>query len=88
MKNKRLPFIFLAVAVLLIIPIIAMQITDEVDWSQIDFVIVGFLLIGTGLIIDLVIRKTKNIKYRIAISVFLLLALFFIWTELAVGIFH
>ncbi len=64
-----------------------MQFTAEVNWTPFDFVVAGFLLIGTGLIFDLVIRKIKNIKYRIATSLVLLIALLLIWAELAVGIF-
>ena len=77
----------LTVAILLLIPLIAMQFTAEVNWTPYDFVVAGFLLIGTGLIFDLVIRKIKNIKSRIAISLVLLIALLLIWAELAVGIF-
>ena len=87
MKNKRLKFILLTVALLLLIPLIAMQFTDEVNWTPFDFVVAGVLLLGTGLIFDLVIRKIKNIKYRVAISVALLVVLLLIWAELAVGIF-
>jgi len=87
MKNKRLKLILLIVGSLLLIPLIAMQFTDEVNWTPLDFVIAGVLLLVTGLIFDLVIRKVKNIKYRIAILIILLLGLFLIWAELAVGIF-
>jgi len=87
MKSKRLKFMLLTVAILLLIPLIAMQFTAEVNWTPYDFVVAGFLLIGTGLIFDLVIRKIKNIKSRIAISLVLLIALLLIWAELAVGIF-
>jgi len=64
-----------------------MQFTNEVNWTLFDFIVAGVLLLGTGLVFDLVIRKTKNIKYRIAISVALLIILLLVWAELAVGIF-
>jgi len=87
MKNNRLKIILTAVLTLLLIPLIAMQFTDEVNWTLSDFVVAGGLLLGTGLMCELVIRKVKNTKYRIAICVGLLLALLLIWAELAVGIF-
>ena len=87
MKNKRLKIILLIVALLLIIPLIAMQFTDEVNWTMMDFVIAGVLLLGTGLLFDLIMRKIKNVKYRTRISLTLLVVLFLIWAELAVGIF-
>ena len=87
MQNKRLSGILLAVALLLLIPFIAMQFTDEVKWTLSDFVVVGGLLLGTGLMCELVIRKVKKIEYRIAICGAILAAFFLIWLELAVGIF-
>ena len=86
MKNKRLPIIVLTSTIILLIPLIAMQFTNEVKWTPFDFVIAGSLLLGTGLGIELVIRKTKNIKFQIAICLGLILVLFLISAELAVGI--
>jgi hypothetical protein len=86
-QNKRLIGIVLTVAFLLLIPLIAMQFTDEVDWKLADFVIMGVLLLGTGLLCELVMRKAKNRKYRTAMIVTILLILFLVWAELAVGIF-
>jgi len=86
-KNRRLIGIVLTVALLLLIPLIAMQFTDEVKWDLGDFVIMGALLLGTGLMCELVMRKVKKTGQRIAICVALLVALFLIWAELAVGIF-
>lgn len=87
MKNKRLNIIMTVVVILLLIPFIAMQFTDEVDWKIMDFAIMGILLAGTGLICELVIRKVKRIKSRIIICGVVLLTFFLIWAELAVGIF-
>ncbi len=87
MQNKRLIGILLTVVFLLLIPLIAMQFTDEVDWSLSDFVAAGVLLLGTGLACEFVMRKITKTKHRIAICAALLMALLIIWTELAVGIF-
>jgi len=86
-QNKRLIGIVLTVLLLLLIPLIAMQFTTEVSWTVLDFVVAAILLLGTGFMCELVIRKTNKIKYRIAICVVLLAALLLIWAELAVGIF-
>jgi hypothetical protein len=64
-----------------------MQFTDEVNWTLPDFVVAGVLLLGTGFMCELVMRKVNKIKYRIAICVALLAVLLLIWLELAVGIF-
>lgn len=87
MQNKRLIGIVFTVVLLLLIPLIAMQFTDEVKWTLSDFVVMGVLLLGTGLLCELVIRKVKKVEYRIALCVALLAALFLVWAELAVGIF-
>lgn len=86
-QNKRLIAIVLTAAFLLLVPFIAMQFTDEVNWTLSDFIVAGILLFGTGLTCELVMRKVKKIEYRIAICAAILAALLLIWIELAVGIF-
>lgn len=86
-KNKRLTGIVLAVAFLLLIPFTAMQFTNEVNWSVFDFVLAGFLLLSTGLLIELALRVIKNKDYQIGIIAVIVIALLLIWAELAVGIF-
>ena len=87
MRNKRMLGILLAVVLLLLIPLTAMQFTDEVNWNVFDFVVAGVLLLGTGLLLELVIRKVRNKNYRIAAIAVLAAILFLVWAELAVGIF-
>ncbi len=87
MQNKRLIGIVLTVALLLLIPLIAMHFTDEVNWALFDFIVMGGLLLGTGLMCELVMRKVKKFEHRIIICGVLLVALFLVWAELAVGIF-
>jgi len=86
-QNKRLFGIVVTVSILLLIPFTAMQFTHEVNWTLSDFVIAGVLLLGTGLLCELVIRKVKNTSYRLIICAVILLALLLTWIELAVGIF-
>ena len=87
MQNKRLIAIVLIVIFLLLIPLIAMQFTNEVNWGLFDFVIAGALLLGTGILCELVLRKIKKTKLKIIIFLAILALLFLIWAELAVGIF-
>jgi len=87
LQNKRLTGIILTVALLLLVPFISMQFTNEVKWTLSDFVVAGLLLLGTGLLCELVIRNVHRVGYRIAICAALLIALFLVWAELAVGIF-
>lgn len=87
MKKESLIIILSAVVILLLIPFIAMQFTNEVDWKILDFTIMGILLFGTGLLCELVIRKVKNIQNRILLCGGILFVFLLIWAELAVGIF-
>jgi dolichyl-phosphate-mannose--protein O-mannosyl transferase len=87
MKNKRFSIILLTIAFLLLIPFIAMQFTDQVNWTPFDFVIAAILLLGIGILCELAMRKIKNTTYRIIVCVVLVILLFLIWAELAVGIF-
>lgn len=87
MKNKRLLIILAVAATILSIPFIAMQFTAEVNWDIFDFVIMGILLFGTGLVCEFILRNVQSTKNRIIICGAVLFALFLLWAELAVGIF-
>jgi succinate-acetate transporter protein len=75
------------VAVLLLIPLIAMQFTDEVNWSMSDFIVAAVLLLVAVFTYELISRKVKAPTNRTILSVTLLIIFLLIWAELAVGIF-
>ena len=75
------------VGLLLLIPLIAMQFTIEVNWSVFDFIIMGTLLTITGLLIEVILQKVKNSKNRLILIVTIVMMFFLIWAELAVGLF-
>jgi hypothetical protein len=56
----------LATAFILLLPLVAMQFTDEVAWGVADFVFAGILLGGTGLLLELATRKPGKVAYRVA----------------------
>ncbi|HMO82049.1 MAG TPA: hypothetical protein PKD24_14760 [Pyrinomonadaceae bacterium] len=87
MQNRRPFLILLAVAALLTVPLVAMQFTAEVNWTAIDFIVAGVLLLGTGMAIEAALRIVQGFWARIAVCGVILLILFLIWAELAVGIF-
>ena len=72
---------------LLIIPLIAMQLTDEVEWSLFDFIIMGTLLLIIGLMGEIISKKVKKYKHRVILYVVVAITFLLIWAELAVGIF-
>ena len=66
-KTAKRPVVLIALATVLIllVPLVAMQFTDEVDWGVFDFVLAGVLLGGGGLLLySLASRKAGNIAYR------------------------
>ena len=75
------------VGLLLLIPLIAMQLTNEVNWSFFDFIIMGALLTITGLLIGVILQKVKNSKSRLILIITIVMMFFLIWAELAVGLF-
>ena len=86
-QNKRLITILAVALSILSIPLIAMGFTNEVNWSTFDFLVVGILLIGTGLVLEFILRKIKTLRYRIILGIVLFVVLLMVWAELAVGIF-
>jgi uncharacterized membrane protein len=87
MKSKRIIFILGIVTSILIIPLIAMQFTQEVNWTLSDFIVAGVLLLVAGLGLELVLQKVNNKENRIAFYALIIIVLLLIWAELAVGIF-
>lgn len=87
LQNKRLLLILAAVPVLLLVPLIAMQFSTGVEWKISDFLMMGVLLLGTGLLCELVLRKIKTTKGRVILCGVVLLAFLLVWAEFAVGIF-
>ena len=78
--------VIVVTAILLAVPFVAMQFTNEVDWSAGDFIIMGALIFGTGLSFVLVMRYATHFLYRAAIGLALGTTFFMIWANLAVGL--
>ena len=55
--------------IMLLIPLVAMQFTDEVDWDVADFAIFGAMLAAAGGAFELVVRMTVNKTYHAAAGV-------------------
>lgn len=87
MKITRLTGLMLTAAFILLLPLVGMIFTSEVDWGLLDFVIMGILLFGTAFIIDLIFKKVRTTEKRIIYAAIVLGVLFLVWAELAVGIF-
>jgi hypothetical protein len=70
---------------LLLVPLVAMQFTGEVDWDVVDFAVMGALIGSVGLAFEIIARKSRNIVYRVGAAVALVAIFLLIWVNLAVG---
>jgi hypothetical protein len=75
-----------AVAGLLLLPAIAMQFTDEVQWTAEDFVFAGGILGGAGVVVELIAWKSGSMAYRAGACLALAAVVLLVWVNGAVGI--
>jgi len=84
-RTKRLSIWAAIVALILMVPLVAMQFSTQVNWSPSDFIAMGTMIFAAGLLIDLAIRKMG--KYRVAAVIAIVILFLWLWAELAVGLF-
>ncbi|WP_127021942.1 hypothetical protein [Rheinheimera mangrovi] len=70
----------------LLIPLVAMQFTTEVQWTGGDFLVAAILLCSTGLCIELAVKYGRNGAARAGWALVVLTSLLMTWLNLAVGI--
>lgn len=73
-------------ALLLSLPLIAMQFTREVAWTGIDFVVMGAMLGAVCIAFELALRVARNHFYMLGAAVAAGTAFLLTWSNLAVGI--
>lgn len=81
-QNIRLIAIFVAAGVLLSVPAIAMRFTNEVNWTALDFTVMGVMLLCTGLGIEVALRIVKVTWMRVAAVAGVLFAFVMVWGAL------
>jgi uncharacterized membrane protein YgdD (TMEM256/DUF423 family) len=85
--GRDLRRVLLGTAAILLVPLVAMRFTTEVNWGPLDFAAAAVLLAGAGSLYVLLTRKLRTAGQRRPIGGGLLLTLVLVWAELAVGIF-
>lgn len=85
--GKSLLAVALVTAAILMIPLVAMQFTTEVNWTGLDFAAAGTLLALTGLVLTFALRKVRTTGSRLFALGLIGLGFLYCWAELAVGIF-
>lgn len=87
LPSKNLLRVALVTAFLLLVPFVAMQYTEEVVWTAMDFVLAGMLLFGAGITFELLVASRRGDRaYRIAAASAVGTGLFLVWANLAVGL--
>lgn len=84
--RQRLIYLFTTVFALLLVPFIAMQFSDQVNWTFGDFLLAGILLSAAGLTFEFLSQKAKGKRFRLLLALLILAGLLLIWAELAVGL--
>jgi len=75
-----------AAALLLLVPLLAMQFADEVKWDAADFIVFGAMLAVACGTFELAARMTGSGTYRAAVGVAVVMAFTLVWMNLAVGL--
>lgn len=70
----------------MLVPFLAMQFSDEVNWSFGDFLIAGILLMVTAGILNYSRQNIKNTNLKTFMLVMTIAVFVLVWMELAVGI--
>lgn len=83
-SNIQWPVILGFPALILLIPLVAMQFTDEVDWDLMDFIIAGTLLVSSGFAYAVISKMARSNKGRVTIGISIGVILVVIWINLAV----
>lgn len=73
---------------LLLIPFIGMQYSNEVNWSLNDFIIMGIILLSFGTFINKIIYHVGGFNRRVILILTSIILFFLLWAELAVGLFN
>lgn len=70
----------------LLLPLAAMQFTDEVDWSPGDFVFAALMIGVAGLTLELAVRTSFSLFYRAGVAAAVAAGFFLVWANGAVGL--
>lgn len=73
-------------AALVALPALAMQFTDEVQWTGFDFAVFAGMLALVVMPFQLALRRVRNLAALAAIAAALITAFLMVWANLAVGI--
>lgn len=83
---RSIRVVALVTVLILLVPLVAMQFTNEVAWSVGDFLLMGLLLFTMGVLYVLITRNEFSIAYKVASGLAIGATFLMIWANLAVGL--
>lgn len=76
-----------AIALPLLGPLLAMQVTAEMNWGAEDFAAAALLLVGGGAAFEVAARLTGDTRRRVVIGAIILAVVALTWAHGAVWVF-
>lgn len=80
------PLLWAGIAMLLAVPLVAMQVTSEVQWTAFDFTMAALLLALPALAFELASMFVEQRSVRIVLVTGFVLASLVLWAQGAVGL--
>lgn len=80
--------VIISTILVLLVPLIAMQLSSEVKWQVVDFMIMAVLCLTAGFTLVFIFRRfSLKPKTKLRIILLMLAVFLYVWAELAVGLF-
>jgi len=70
---------------ILLLPLVAMQFTAEVNWTAGDFIFAALTIGTVGLVIELAARTSRSVPYRAGVGFAVAASFLIVWVNGAVG---
>jgi hypothetical protein len=86
-SKKRTTYLLIFGLIILLVPLIGIQLSSEINWGLLDFIVAGILIILLILVLELIFRKVQSNKKKLWLVILIGILFIMNWVKLAVGIF-
>ncbi len=86
MISKRIYWSLVVIVSILLMIGLAMQFTDEINWTWGDFAIAFLLFFTAVVVLEVFFKLFHKVAHRVMITIVIVLGVLLVWAELAVGI--
>ena len=80
------PLVWGGAAALYAVPVVAKLTVEGMLWDETDFIFAAVLIFGSALLVEIGLRLSKDVAYRMAVAIAVGAAFFTAWSNAAVGI--